>query len=210
MVASRKQLRVNRHVAQLVQCRRCPRMIPPPVSGGPIVSDVILIGQAPGIREPVLNRPFAWTAGKTLFRWFEQFCGVNEAAVRSSIYFAAVCRCFPGKAPGGGDRVPAPEEIRNCSSWMNEEFEILRPQLAIPVGRLAIAQFLTFEKLEEVIGRKFRVKRAGVLVDLIPLPHPSGASSWHKLSPGKELLGKAMRKIARHPAIRTLKVNREA
>jgi uracil-DNA glycosylase len=204
MAASRKQPRLARHVARLVQCRRCPRMIPPPVSGGPIVSDVILIGQAPGIREPVLNKPFAWTAGKTLFRWFEEFCGMNEGAVRSTIYFAAVCRCFPGKAPGGGDRVPAPDEIRNCSSWMNDEFGILRPRLVIPVGRLAIAQFLPFEKLEDVIGRKFRTKRAGVIVDLIPLPHPSGASPWHKLSPGKELLGKAMRKIARHPAIRAL------
>ena len=205
MAASRKQPRLAGHVARLVQCRRCPRMIPPPVSGGPIVSDVILIGQAPGIREPVLNKPFAWTAGKTLFRWFEEFCGMNEGAVRSTIYFAAVCRCFPGKAPGGGDRVPAPDEIRNCSSWMNDEFGILRPRLVIPVGRLAIAQFLPFEKLEDVIGRKFRTKRAGVIVDLIPLPHPSGASPWHKLWPGKELLGKAMRKIAHHPAIRALK-----
>lgn len=205
MVATRKQFRLDRHVARLVQCRRCPRMIPPPVSGGPIVSDIILIGQAPGIREPALNKPFAWTAGKTLFRWFEEFCGMNEAAVRSTIYFAAVCRCFPGKVLGGGDRVPAPDEIRNCSSWMNDEFEILRPRLVIPVGRLAIAQFLPFEKLEEVIGRKFHAKRADVIVDLIPLPHPSGASPWHKLSPGKELLGKAMHKIARHRAIRALK-----
>jgi uracil-DNA glycosylase len=180
-------------------------MIPPPVSGGPVLSDVIIIGQAPGIREPVLNRPFAWTAGRTLFRWFQEFCEMDEAVVRSTIYFAAVCRCFPGKAPGGSDRVPAPDEIRNCSSWMDEEFRILRPRLAIPVGRLAIAQFLPFEKLDEVIGRKFRINRAGATVDLIPLPHPSGASPWHKLSPGKELLSKAMREIARHPAVRALK-----
>jgi uracil-DNA glycosylase len=88
---------------------------------------------------------------------------------------------------------------------MNEEFEILRPRLAIPIGRLAIVQFLPFEKLDEVIGRKFRVARADTIVDLIPLPHPSGASPWHKLSPGKKLLEKAMRKIARHPAMRALK-----
>jgi uracil-DNA glycosylase len=180
-------------------------MIPPPVSGGAILSKVILIGQAPGIREPVLNRPFAWTAGKTLFRWFEEFCGMDETAVRSTIYFAAVCRCFPGKVPGGTDRVPAPDEIRNCSSWMNEEFEILQPRLAIPVGKLAIAQFIPFQKLDEVVGRKFWIERANIDVDLIPLPHPSGASPWHKLSPGKELLEKAMRKISRHPAMRALK-----
>lgn len=40
-------------------------------------------------------KPFAHTAGKTLFRWLEESCGINELAVRSTIYFAAVCRCFP-------------------------------------------------------------------------------------------------------------------
>jgi hypothetical protein len=43
--------------------------------------------------------------------------------------------------------------------------------------------------------------RVGHVFDLIPLPHPSGASPWHKISPGKQLLEKAMRKIARHLAI---------
>jgi uracil-DNA glycosylase len=172
-----------------------------PVSGGAVVSDVIIIGQAPGPREPVLKRPFGHTAGKTLFRWFEESCGMDEAAVRSKIYFAAVCRCFPGKNSGGTDRVPAPEEIRNCSSWMNDEIEILRPRLIIPVGRLAIMQFIDCAKLEKVIGRKFRVERSGHRFDVLPLPHPSGASPWHKIAPGKDLLGHALKLIARHPAV---------
>jgi uracil-DNA glycosylase len=198
---SRRQLILNEHVTRLLQCRRCPRMQSTPVSGGAVLSYVMLIGQAPGIREPVLQRPFAHTAGKTLFRWFDQFCGLNEAAMRSTIYFAAVCRCYPGKTASGGDRVPAPDEIRNCSSWMNDEINILRPRLVIPVGKLAIAQFIDCTKLKDIIGRRFRVQRAGHHFDLIPLPHPSGASPWHKLSPGKELLEKAMRKIGCHPAI---------
>jgi len=175
-----------------------------PVSGGAIVSDVMIVGQAPGPREPVLQRPFAHTAGKTLFRWFEEFCGMNEAAVRSKIYFAAVCRCFPGKNSSGTDRVPAPDEIRNCSSWMDDEIRILQPRLIIPVGRLAIVQFIDCAKLEKVIAGKFRVERGGHRFDVIPLPHPSGASPWHKITPGKELLGKALRRIAKHPAIRAL------
>ncbi len=175
-----------------------------PVSGGAVLSNVMLIGQAPGPREPVLQRPFAHTAGKTMFRWFDQFCGLNEAAVRSAIYFAAVCRCFPGKTPAGGDRVPAPDEIRNCASWMDDEIQILRPRLIIPVGRLAIMQFIDCPKLEKVIGRKFRVERAGHCFHLIPLPHPSGASPWHKIPPGKELLERALKLIARHPAIDAL------
>jgi uracil-DNA glycosylase len=197
----RTQKKLDRHVARLLQCRRCSRMKSTPVSGGAIVSDIMIIGQAPGPREPVLKRPFAHTAGRTLFRWFEEFCGMNEAAVRSKIYFAAVCRCFPGKNSGGTDRVPAPDEIRNCSSWMDNEMEILQPRLVIPVGRLAIMQFIECVKLEKVIGRRFRVERAGHRFDVIPLPHPSGASPWHKISPGKELLRRALKLIARHSAI---------
>lgn len=205
MVArSRIQARLDDHVVRLMQCRRCPRMHSTPVSGGAVVSDIMLIGQAPGPREPVLQRPFAHTAGKTLFRWFEEFCGMNEADVRSTIYFAAVCRCFPGKFSGGTDRIPAADEIRNCSSWMNDEIEILRPRLIIPVGRLAVVQFIDCATLEKVIGRKFRVERAGHCCDMIPLPHPSGASPWHKVSPGKELLRRALTLIARHPAIESL------
>jgi uracil-DNA glycosylase len=186
---------------QLLKCRRCPRMESTPVSGGAIVSDVIVIGQAPGPREPTLKRPFAHTAGKTLFRWFEQFCGMNEAAVRSKIYFAAVCRCFPGKNSSGTDRVPAPGEIRNCALWMDDEIRILRPQLIIPVGRLAIIQFIDCAKLENVIGRRFRITSSGHRFDLIPLPHPSGASPWHKIPPGKVLTERALKLLARHPAI---------
>jgi len=175
-----------------------------PVSGGAIMSDIMLVGQAPGPREPVLRRPFAHTAGKTLFRWFEEFCAMNDAAVRSQIYFAAVCRCFPGKNLGGTDRVPAADEVRNCSSWMENEIRILGPRLIIPVGRLAIVQFIDCAKLEKVIGRKFRVERAGRRFDMIPLPHPSGASPWHKIAPGKELTLRALKLIALHPAIREL------
>ena len=179
-------------------------MIPPPVSGGPVLSKVMLIGQAPGVKEPVLARPFAWTAGKTLFGWFNQFCGMTEAEVRARIYFAAVCRCFPGKTSAGGDRVPAPDEIHNCSSWMDSEFDLLRPQLVIPVGKLAISQFMPVGKLDEVIGRVFPLRRRRRTLDMIPLPHPSGASPWHRIPPGKALLEQAMGLIARHPAMALL------
>src|SRR3954462_3554796 len=124
--ASRQQQALNAHVAALLQCRRCPRMLPPPVSGAPVLSKVMLVGQAPGIKEPVLGRPFAWTAGKTLFRWLDQALGWDEETVRERIYFAAVCRCFPGKNPKGGDRVPDETEIANCDSWLSREFTLLQ------------------------------------------------------------------------------------
>ncbi len=195
----RKQL--AQHVTRLRNCRRCPLMHPPPVSGGAVVSKVIIVGQAPGVREPIAGKPFAWTAGKTLFRWFEDACGLTEEMVRAKIYFAAVCRCFPGKASGGSDRVPNPQEIENCSSWLDREIEILEPRLVIPVGRLAIVQFIAPAKLDTMIGQRFRVRRAGRQFDVIPLPHPSGASPWHRIPPGRDLLRRALALIARHPAL---------
>jgi uracil-DNA glycosylase len=113
---------------------------------------------------------------------------------------AAVCRCFPGKNPKGGDRVPGPEEIANCSGWLQKEVELLQPELVLPVGKLAIAQLMAFDKLVDVVGAKFRLDVHGVETDVIPLPHPSGASTWHRMEPGKTLLGKALARIRRHPA----------
>lgn len=175
-------------------------MHPSPVAGRPVTGRVLLVGQAPGDKEPVLGRPFAWTAGKTLFTWFQAALGWTEDETRDRIYFAAVARCFPGKRPEGGDRVPAPEEIANCASWLEAEFALLRPRLVLPVGKLAIAQFLPVAPLVETIGRSFRVSCHGYDVDCIPLPHPSGASPWHRIEPGKTLLGRAMALIAAHPA----------
>jgi uracil-DNA glycosylase len=174
----------------------------PVVVGRPTASRVLLVGQAPGDKEPKLGRPFAWTAGKTLFKWFAQAPGWTEEEVRDSIYFAAVCRCFPGKRPEGGDRVPGPNEIANCSAWLEREFALLRPSLVLPVGKLAIGQFLGERPLIETIGRSFRINYRGYEADCIPLPHPSGASPWHRMEPGRTLLGQALRLAAANPAMK--------
>jgi len=165
--------RLRQLQTELKQCRRCPHMQGTPVTGNPVVSPVMLIGQAPGIKEIHDQRPFAWTAGKTLFKWFAEI-GLDEQAFRQRVYMAAVCRCFPGKLGRGGDRVPDKTEIRNCAHWLNREFALLQPELVIPVGKLAIAQFIEFDKLTEVIGRQLTVTRDALEFDLIPLPSLPG------------------------------------
>jgi uracil-DNA glycosylase len=191
------------HQDVLAHCRRCPRMQSTPVIGNPAVSQVLLIGQAPGPKEPAIGRPFAWTAGKMLFKWFGQI-GLDEAAFRGRVYMAAVCRCFPGKRATGGDRVPDPDEVENCSTWLDAEFAMLKPKLVIPVGKLAIQQFMPVGKLDEVVGKLHKGKRKGLTFDLAPLPHPSGASTWQYTEPGKTLLRKALALIAEHRAWRSL------
>ena len=193
------------HQAELSQCRLCPNMIPPVITGQAVTSEILLVGQAPGDKEGGLGRPFAWTAGKTLFKWFESI-GVNEQHFRQQVYISAVCRCFPGKNPKGGDRVPDKKEIETCSQWINKEIKLLQPKLILPVGKLAISQYLPVNKLVDVIGKKIQLNINGVDVDIIPLPHPSGASTWHRMSPGKELLAQALELLAQHESWKSLKI----
>lgn len=183
-------------------------MIGPVVTGTPVVSPVMLVGQAPGDKEGPAGKPFAWTAGKTMFQWFASL-GISEEQFRARVYMAAVCRCFPGKAEKGGDRVPAPDEIERCSRHMASEIRILQPRLVIPVGKLAIAQLVGPEvakdlQLKDIVGTVQRVTLAGHELDMIALPHPSGASTWHRTEPGKTLLVRGLALLAQHDAWQSL------
>jgi uracil-DNA glycosylase len=201
LTVSIRRLRLQQHVESLYACRKCSGMQSYPVSGGPILSRVMLVGQAPGVREPMLGRPFAWTAGKAMFKWFEQELAITESEFRRTVYMAAVCRCFPGKNVQGGDRVPSRHEIAICGDWLRAEFAILNPGLVIAVGKLAIGQFLTESRaLTELVGRSVRVQKFAQTFDLVPLPHPSGASPWPRIEPGKTLTKQALALIRNHPA----------
>lgn len=194
----------------IVACRRCPKMVGPPVHGPALVSPIFLLGQAPGPHEGRKGRPFAHTAGQTLFRWFVEACGINETDFRARVYMAAVARCFPGKAPGGADRVPDAGEILNCSQHLRAELSVLQPELILAVGKLAISQVLGLEvfgpsaRLTDVVGRPFKAVYLGHSADVICLPHPSGVSSWHKVEPGKTLLAKGLAQVRAHPAWRSV------
>jgi uracil-DNA glycosylase len=194
---------LSAHQHRLKQCTGCEAMIGPVVTGLPVISPVLLVGQAPGVKEGTAGKPFAWTAGKTLFNWFTPL-GLCEDEFRQRVYMSAVCRCFPGKNPKGGDRVPNSQEIEACSQWLNKEIELLRPQLILPVGKLAIGQFMPVDKLTQVIGRIHPITRHNERCDLVPLPHPSGASTWHRTEPGKSLLQQALDLIGQHSAWKTL------
>lgn len=195
---------LTRLYADLEACRRCPGMQGPPVHGEAVLSPVMMIGQAPGTREIEQGRPFCWTAGRTLFQWFGSI-GLDEARFRRLVLMSAVCRCFPGKNPKGGDRVPNRVEVATCRRWWQQELRLARPGLIIPVGGLAIRQFIATGRLSEIVGRQWPYRsEKGWQSDLIPLPHPSGASTWFKTEPGKSLLAQALGLIAAHRAWRLL------
>ncbi len=132
-----------------------------PVHGPAIETSIVLLGQAPGVHESTFGKPFAYTAGKTLFKWLEQGTGIDEETFRAHVYMAAVARCFPGKA-GKGDREPDKNEIERCREHLKKEMQILKPKLVIAVGRVAITEVLGVGKfpksktLSEVVGKKLQ------------------------------------------------------
>jgi len=176
-----RSLRVllGEHATALAACRRCGHDRPVlPIASAARSPKVMLVGQAPGQVEASGGRPFAGRAGGTLFRWLATI-GLDEATARERVYIAAVTRCYPGPSPSGrGDRVPSRRERELCASWLDDELRIIRPRVLIPVGRLAIDRFLGPRPLEELVGGAHAVDHVGGRSLAIPLPHPSGASSW--------------------------------
>jgi uracil-DNA glycosylase len=188
---------------RLKECRKCPNVCDQAVHGPAIATPIMIVGQAPGVHEGTLGRPFAYTAGKTLFKWLHQATGSGENEIREIIYFSAVARCFPGKSPSGsGDRPPSPQEIENCSEHLAAEVQALQPKLILAVGKSAIAEVLKEQgfsmtsKLNDVVGKKYRTRFHGALVDVIPLPHPSGVSRWPQTEPGKTKLAEALKLLS--------------
>ena len=145
-----------------------------------------MFGQAPGIVEGQERRPWRGRAGKTLRRWL----AMDEDTFYGTFYCASVTRCYPGRpASGRGDRTPTPREQELCSFWREWEFRLLRPQLVVPVGGLAIKRLLGVTGLAACIGRRYELDDGAAA---IPLPHPSGASSWVNSPANRALVERAV------------------
>lgn len=205
-----KELRLLKKIQQQIEsCRRCPHVCGTPVHGPAVISKIFLLGQAPGIHEATYGRPFAYTAGKTLFKWILDHTGVEEEHFRENVYMAAVLRCFPGKVSQKGDRVPTLDEIKNCQSFIQGELNTLQPELILAVGKIAIqevlgAQYTKKTKLVDVVGQLIQTEYLGHKVDVLCLPHPSGISTWPHSPEGKAKLKKAFQLLRKHPAWATL------
>lgn len=169
-----------------------------PIASRPVVEGrpgqrAYLFGQAPGVVEADEGRPWRGRAGRTLRRWLE----LDEEHFYDTFYCAAVTRCYPGRAPSGrGDRTATTAEQALCSGWREHELRLLRPDLIVTVGGLALQRLLGVGSLTGAIGKSYVLD--GVLV--IPLPHPSGASGWLNDRANRARLGKATTHIRRELA----------
>jgi uracil-DNA glycosylase len=179
------------------RCRRCAQA-GFPLASLPVVQEytgqrAYLLGQAPGAVEGEQRRPWRGRAGITLRRWLE----LEEVAFYATFYCAAVTRCDPGRAASGrGDRTPTSREQQLCSSWREHELRLVRPELIVTAGGLALRRLLGISDLTSAVGKSYLFDGAIV----VPLPHPSGASSWLNEQPNRARLGKALTHVRRELA----------
>jgi uracil-DNA glycosylase len=192
---------LEEHRERVRACTRCfPDGDNAPVVDVPKEVRVLLVGQAPGATEVSTRLPFTGPAGKRLMAWFER-AGIG----REEVFLAALARCFPGKAKGGrGDLPPSRAMMRNCRPHLLREMELLRPKVVVPVGGLAIKELLGLGSLSGAVGGSF--VRDGV--EYVPLPHPSGASTWLNKPENQERLEEALEKLGE--AVSSLRAGRRA
>ncbi len=139
------------------------------------VPHILLVGQAPGLRATNENRPFAGLSGDKLRAWFEMG-GIAREDFWRKIHFSAVTKCYPGRLKGArGDRVPTLREQALCRPWLDAQFDVIRPDIVLLVGLLAIQTFLgRVPSLTAVVGTG-QIQEG---IRYLPLPHPSGVSRW--------------------------------
>lgn len=109
---------------------------------GSAVAQVVFIGEAPGKAEDKMGRPFIGAAGKFL----DQMLSSIKLS-RESVYITNIVKYRPPN-----NRDPLPQEIKDCSEWLEEELDAIEPKLIVFLGRHALKHFFPKEKIGEVHG----------------------------------------------------------
>jgi DNA polymerase len=145
-------------------CHACPlgatrtRAVP---GEGPVDAEIMFIGEAPGYYEDQQGRPFVGAAGQFLEQLLESI-----GYKRNQVFIANVVKCRPP-----GNRDPLPEEIGNCSHWLDEQQEILSPKVVVTLGRYSLARFLPGTPIGRIHGQGKKVGDVWV----VPMYHPAAA-----------------------------------
>mgnify|MGYP000216136956 CR=1 FL=1 len=153
---------------QILRCRSCREIFgfePHPIVQGSCNAKIMQISQAPSKTVHETGRPFNDASGRRLRgEWYrisdEDFYNPDH------FYIVSMAHCYPGKAPGGGDRRPP----GICSErWLLREMELVDNEIYIIIGGVAAAFFFPREKMTSLAfeNRQINGKTAYVL------PHPS-------------------------------------
>jgi uracil-DNA glycosylase len=154
----------------------------------------IFIGQAmPRIKKD----PHDWP---TLNTWLYSI-GIKDEQIKKHFLYSALVDYFLG-ADRGSHKIPTSDEILKERKRLVKTITGFNPKVVVPVGRLSISYCLNQKvlPLKENIGKTYIKDPYNVLgykVSIIPLPHPSGASTWRNKKENKKLLSMALNLLKR-------------
>ncbi|NCN45391.1 MAG: uracil-DNA glycosylase [Candidatus Pacebacteria bacterium CG10_big_fil_rev_8_21_14_0_10_36_11] len=126
---------------------------------------IMCIGEAPGREEALQRRPFVGRSGKLLRKVLEEV-GLPPAKV----FISNIVKVRPPE-----NRDPTPIEIAAYRPYLNQELEILKPEIIVTLGRFSMAKFLPEVKISAVHGRLHKVQWEGVDIFVLPMYHPAAA-----------------------------------
>ena len=131
------------------------------VGRGPIYSDLMIIGEAPGAKEEEIGMPFVGRSGKLLDQLLENV-GIDS---KSGVYFCNVVKCRPPK-----NRRPTQKEINEGMPWLRQQIYLVNPKFILAAGATAINSILGIKGgISNIRGKWFDWE--GRLV--MPIFHPS-------------------------------------
>jgi uracil-DNA glycosylase family 4 len=102
---------------------------------GSLNSLIVFIAEAPGrLGADISGIPLFGDQTGRNFDLLLESAGLN----RASVFITNAVLCNPRTQNGNNDS-PTLTEIRNCSCYLKEIVEIVRPQYVVPLGRVALA-----------------------------------------------------------------------
>jgi len=101
---------------------------------GHIPCDILFIGEAPGVSEDRLGRPFVGPAGKLLDRI------IAEALPEARVAFTNLIACIPKDQDGKMEEPPL-KSVKRCRSRLDEFVHLAKPQLIVCIGKLAAKHY---------------------------------------------------------------------
>ncbi len=156
--------------AEVRGCQRCDlartRTLAVP-GEGPLDSEVMFIGEAPGVNEDRQGRPFVGQAGAFL----EELLG-EAGLTRPEVYICNVLKCRPP-----GNRDPLPTEIEACSDYLSSQIRLIDPLLIVTLGRYSMSRFFPNQAISRIHGKP-REANGRILV---PMYHPAAALHQQRL-----------------------------
>jgi uracil-DNA glycosylase family 4 len=147
----------------------------------PFSASIMLVGQAPGLTEFDLGRPFQGPAG-TEIRTFFANCGVHPNEFDRVVYQTSAAKCFPGRKQNKDrweDRPPNGKMLLACSGFLQRQIAIVNPHIIVCMGSVAANALdklrgRSTRNLSDVVGE---VEEWGDRY-IVFLAHTSGASRF--------------------------------